>query len=124
MEIDDNYVPESNFDDLDDECMWYIFAHLTFKQRVGVMRVCRQWKDVIVDMIKIENCLELEMVTNDSLERLDYTSDENERQNLVIMFGKQAELFFNHELYSIEKVCIRSADNASKPLLTPVGMAI
>lgn len=60
------YKTSTTINDLVDDCLWLVFSELHFKEKVGVVRVCRRWHRVIREVIA-ETEESLEFCFNDSL---------------------------------------------------------
>lgn len=52
MECESMFASNVTFYDLPENCLWLIFEHLTLPQKVGSLRVSKQWRQVISEVIK------------------------------------------------------------------------
>lgn len=108
------YQSRATAADLVDDCLCYTFDNLSFKENVGVMRVCQRWRKVLTDYLKEkQNSLEFE------LERPLF---KDESQPLNDLFPKQAVVFETFHFVNIEKVTIQRPSNMchrDSPLLKP-----
>lgn len=53
--MEQEYLTIFKFNDLNDDCLFYIFKHLNLQQKFAVLRVCKKWRN---KMYEVLNCQE------------------------------------------------------------------
>lgn len=131
-----NYSPEVTLINIVDDCLWYVFENLTFKEKVGIARVCKRWQSTITDMMDHnQDYIELKLaepyyLLDEMMEDVNNSNDKNvvlnfeERHCLQRAFGDQNLLFKKYKFENVKTIYFTMPKKGGIRPLKPIHLKV